>query len=122
EEATTDYLEIVRLLQAEDLIDVVAVQAHAFSTGGDPSLIEANLDRLAATGLPLMVTELDIDGPTDEVQLADYQRIFPIFWEHPSVIGVTLWGWRPGLWRSRQGANLVREDGSHRPAFDWLLE
>lgn len=81
-----------------------------------------NLDLLASTGLPIMVTELDIDGPTDEVQLAEYRRIFPVFWEHPSVIGVTLWGWRPGLWRSRQGANLVRQDGSHRPAFDWLLE
>jgi endo-1,4-beta-xylanase len=122
DEATASYLEIIRLLQAENLIDVVAVQAHSFSTTVDASVTKANLDRLAATGLPLMVTEMDIDGPSDEVQLSEYRRIFPTFWEHPSVIGITMWGWRPGMWRSRQGANLVREDGSHRPAFDWLLE
>lgn len=121
-EATDRYLEIVRLLQAENLIDIVAVQAHAFSTTVPASVTKENLDLLAATGLPIQITELDIDGPTDEVQLEEYQRIFPIFWEHPAVMGVTLWGWRPGLWRSRQGANLVREDGSHRPAFDWLLQ
>jgi endo-1,4-beta-xylanase len=121
-EATERYLGIVRLLQAENLLDVIAVQGHAFTTTAASAVIKGNLDRLAATGLPIMVTELDIDGPSDEVQLAEYQRIFPIFWDHPSVIGVTLWGWRPGLWRGREGANLVRQDGSHRPAFDWLLQ
>jgi endo-1,4-beta-xylanase len=121
--ANTDrYLEIIRLLQAEDLIDVVAVQGHAFATTVPASVTKENLDLLAATGLPIQITELDIDGPTDEVQLESYQRVFPIFWEHPSVNGVTLWGWRPGMWRTRQGANLVREDGSHRPAMDWLID
>ena len=48
------------------------------------SVHSANLDLLASTGLPIYVTELDIDGPTDEVQLQDYQRIFPVFWEHPA--------------------------------------
>ena len=44
----------------------------------------AKLDAARPPGLPIYVTELDIDGPTDEVQLADYQRIFPVFWEHPA--------------------------------------
>jgi endo-1,4-beta-xylanase len=121
-QAAERYLEIIRLLQAEALIDVVGVQGHAFETRVEASVTRSNLDLLASTGLPIQVTELDIDGPTDEEQLAEYRRIFPVFWEHPSVIGVTLWGWRPGMWRSRQGAYLVREDGTHRPAFDWLLE
>ena len=122
-EATDRYLGIIRLLQAEDLIDVIAVQAHSFSTT-DVTAEETreNLDRLAATGLPIMVTEMDIDGLDDQVQLQEYMRIFPVFWEHPAVIGVTMWGWRPGMWRTRQGANLVREDGTHRPALDWLID
>jgi rhamnogalacturonan endolyase len=82
----------------------------------------ANLDRLAATGLPIHVTELDIDGPTDAVQLADYQRIFPVFWEHPAVRGITLWGYRPGHWRTAQGAYIVLENGAERPAMVWLQE
>lgn len=121
DEATTRYIELIRLLQAENLIDVIGIQGHAFTTTADSAVTRANLNRLAETGLPIMVTEMDIDGPTDDVQLAEMRKNFPIFWDHPSVIGVTLWGWRPGLWRQRQGANLVREDGTYRPALDWLL-
>jgi len=86
------------------------------------SVHKANLDLLGETGLPIYVTELDIDGPTDEQQLKDYQRIFPVFWEHPAVKGVTLWGFRPGLWRQKEKAYLVRKDGSERPALKWLRE
>lgn len=120
--ATTRYLEIIALLQRESLLDAIGVQGHAFSTTTETpmSVHKANLDRLAATGLPLYVTELDIDGPTDAQQLADYKRIFPVFWEHPGVHGITLWGFRRGLWRDEQGAYLVREDGSERPALQWL--
>ena len=121
-ESTRRYLEIVELLKAEDLIDVVAVQAHSFSTTVPADTTRANLDRLAAAGLPIMLTEMDIDGVDDAVQLAEYQRIFPIFWEHPAVMGITLWGWRPGMWRTRQGAPLMRPDGTSRPAFEWLME
>jgi endo-1,4-beta-xylanase len=114
------YIGIVDLLKAEGLIDTVGVQGHAFSTRVPNAVTAANLERLAATGLPIYVTELDIDGPTDEVQLADYQRIFPVFWEHPSVRGITLWGYRPGHWRTAQGAYIVHENGAERPAMVWL--
>ena len=116
------YVKIVRLLQAENLIDGVGVQAHAFTTGaGTPmSVHAANLDLLASTGLPIYVSELDIDGPTDAIQLEDYKRVFPVFWKHPAVKGITLWGFRPGLWRTAQGACLVRDNGIERPAMKWL--
>jgi endo-1,4-beta-xylanase len=122
EESTRRYLEIVRLLQAEDLIDIIAVQAHSFSTTVPAEVTRANLDRLAATGLPIQVTEMDIDGADDAQQLAEYQRIFPVFWEHPAVMGITMWGWRPGMWRTRQGAPLMRPDGTPRPSMEWLME
>ena len=116
------YIGIITLLQAEALIDTVGVQGHAFSTRVPSSVTTANLDLLATTGLPIYVTELDIDGPTDEVQLADYQRIFPAFWEHPAVRGITLWGYRPGHWRTAQGAYIVYDNGAERPAMVWLKE
>jgi len=121
---TNQYLAIINLLKAENLIDVIAVQCHAFETNTDygrtTATLSANLNTLAATGLPIMITEMDIDGPTDQIQLAEYQRVFPIFWNHPSVIGITLWGYRPGLWRNDQGANLVLADNTERPAMQWL--
>ncbi len=119
---TARYLQIIELLQSQGLVDAIGIQGHAFATTRETpmSVHKANLDRLGSTGLPIHVTELDIDGPTDEVQLQDYQRIFPVFWEHPAVRGMTLWGFRPGLWRTKEGAHLVREDGSERPALQWL--
>lgn len=119
---TARYLQIIALLQAEDLIDAIGEQGHAFSTRGPVDAMRINLDALAQTGLPIYITELDIDGPTDDIQLADYQRIFPLFWEHPGVFGVTLWGYLPGHWRTAQGAFLALAGGSERPALRWLRE
>ncbi|MFW5726580.1 MAG: endo-1,4-beta-xylanase, partial [bacterium] len=120
------YLRIIELLQQEDLIDVIGVQAHAFSTRGSAESMNANLDLLAETGLPIMATEMDIDGVDasgnvdDDVQLEDMQRIFPVFWEHPAVMGITFWGWRPGLWRNAEAAYLINTQGLERPALEWL--
>jgi GH35 family endo-1,4-beta-xylanase len=121
---TRRYREIVDLLQARGLIDAVGVQGHAFSTSCETpvQVHRAALDLLGATGLPLYVTELDIDGPTDEDQLAHFQRVFPLFWEHPAVAGITLWGFRPGLWRHEHRAYLIDESGRERPALRWLRD
>ncbi|MFC1551173.1 endo-1,4-beta-xylanase [Candidatus Latescibacterota bacterium] len=122
DENAARYLEIIKLLQAENLIDAIGVQAHAFSVTAEAATMKKNLDLIAKSGLPIQVTEFDIDGPTDEVQVKEYQRIFPVFWEHPSVIGMTFWGWRPGQWRTRQGANIVLQDGTEKPAMVWMKE
>lgn len=114
------YVKVVNLLKQEGLIDVIGVQGHAFTTTTGNETMENVLESLAQTELPIMVTELDIDGPSDDVQLQSYKRIFPLLWEHPSVIGITLWGFRPGLWRNEQKAYLIDTDGSERPALTWL--
>ena len=121
--ATTTYLTIINLLKERGLIDGIGEQGHAFEwTGTASSTITNNLNRLAATGLPIYITELDIDGLDDQVQLNEYKRIFPLLWDHPSVQGVTLWGWRLGHWRTAQGDYLVNVNGSERPALVWLRE
>lgn len=78
--------------------------------------------------MPLYATELDIDGPpaetpqSDTVQLKEYQRVFPLFWEHPAIKGVTVWGYRPGHWRTAQGAPLVYSNGAEKAAMVWLKQ
>jgi GH35 family endo-1,4-beta-xylanase len=127
--ATTRYIEIINLLKERGLIDAIGDQAHAFSTteGAPMPNHRANLDRLAATGLPIYITEFDVDGVAQgvlnhEVQLAAYQRIFPVFWEHPAVKGVTIWGYVQGFhWRNQQGAWLLYQNGGERPALQWLI-
>lgn len=125
--ATTRYLEIITLLQSMKLIDIIGDQAHGFSTT-EPAPMpnhRANLDRLAATGLPIHITELDIPGLDDEVQLANYKRIFPVFWEHPAVQGITLWGYHQDThWRRTSGDWLMwgnQSEGAQRPALTWLV-
>ena len=129
---TTQYLAIVNLLRDRGLIDIIGMQGHSFSTTNrSAAQLRSSLDTLAATGLPLQITELDIDGAVlidgvyvqdDDRQRSEYARIVPVFWEHPAVMGVTLWGWRPGLWRNTEKAYLVEADGSERPAFVWLRD
>lgn len=145
QKVTDKYLAVVELLQAEGLIDVLGFQGHGFTTRKYPSddgtlfdntdNLRENVNRLAATGLPLQVTELDIDGnvddtytPTDDEAVRDsfqrdeYERIFGMLWNNPSVIGITLWGFRKGHWRSEQLAYLVDPcTGIPRPALaDYL--
>ncbi|MBT9394872.1 endo-1,4-beta-xylanase [Hymenobacter sp. NST-14] len=125
------YLGIVNLLAARNLIDGVGIQGHAFETRNVPAAdFAANLTLLASAGKPLYITELDIDGVNsatppqldDAVQLAEYQRIFPTLWEHPAVRGITLWGYRPGHWRTAQGAYLANGDNTERAALVWLRD
>jgi endo-1,4-beta-xylanase len=117
---TNRYLGIINLLKKDSLIDIVGFQGHAFSTTGAASTMKSNLDLLAATGLPIQITEMDVDGPSDLVQLQNYQKIFSVFWQHPSVMGVTLWGWRSGMWRTTEKAYLLNLNGTPRPAMTWL--
>lgn len=118
---TTEYLEIINLLIDRNLIDGIGIQAHAFSTRfASAATIKNNLDRLGETGLPIQVCEMDVDGKEDQTQLDEYRRIFPLFWEHPSVEGITLWGWRRGLWRDDFGAYLLDDRGAPRPALEWM--
>lgn len=127
--ATTAYLQIVQLLKDRGLIDAIGDQGHAFSTTEAAPMTNhrRNLDRLAASGLPIYITELDLDGVLagvvhHETQLANYQRVFPVFWEHPAVKGITVWGYvRGSHWRNAQGDWLMYQNGGERPALQWLI-
>ncbi|MDP2885783.1 MAG: endo-1,4-beta-xylanase [Ignavibacteria bacterium] len=129
--ATTNYLTVINLLKDRGLIDGIGVQGHYFEFRSDMSssssyvydiaTIKANLNRLTATGLPVYITEFDIDEPNDANQLAQYKIYFPIFWTNPGVKGITLWGYIDGdIWTDHPNTYLIRYDGSERPALQWL--
>jgi len=86
-----------------------------------PQTIKTRLDQLAQTGLPIQISEFDLNYADDAQQLTKYQQIFPVLWEHPAVEGITLWGYIEGqIWRT--DAFLVRRNGTERPAMQWLKE
>jgi endo-1,4-beta-xylanase len=114
------YLAVVQRLQQENLIDAMGEQGHAFTTTAPIDQMIARIDQLTTTtGLPMYITEMDIDGPPEN-QLINFQRIFPAIWEHPSIQGITLWGYRDGHWRTQQEATLVYSNGAEKPALRWL--
>lgn len=113
-------MEIIDLLKSRGLIDIVGEQGHFLETTPSTT-IQRNLNRLASTGLPIQISEYDVDLLDDAAQLKKYQEQFPIFWKHPAVRGITLWGYNQGqIWR--KNAYLLRTDGSPRPAFTWLTQ
>ncbi len=114
------YAELVAILQERGLIDGIGVQAHGLEHA-DPAVIRTNLDALAELGLPIYVSELEMESADDAAQLAMYQRMFPVLWEHEAVAGVTLWGYRAGrIWKPN--AYLLDWFDEERPALTWLRE
>lgn len=117
------YLDLINILNERGLIDAIGIQCHHFSLDGmTAAQITSNLDRLAAPGLPIYVTELDITGDGSEQQQRNrYETVFPAFWEHPDVAGVTLWGYVEGdTWED--GTGIITSDGTEQPAMQWLKE
>ncbi|HUI29376.1 MAG TPA: endo-1,4-beta-xylanase [Candidatus Acidoferrales bacterium] len=117
---TTTYINIINLLKARNVIDGIGCQGHSLEST-DTNTIKGNLNALAATGLPIYISEYDVNEADDNTQLAIYEQQFPIFWKSPSVKGITLWGYIEGqIWRTN--AYLIRSDSSERPAITWLRQ
>jgi endo-1,4-beta-xylanase len=117
------YVEIINLLKNENLIDGIGIQCHEFNMNTVTVNTMRNvLNILAATGLPIHVSELDITGApniSEESQYQIYKTKFPVLWEHEAVIGVTLWGYITGsTWVA--GTGIVEANGAERKAMVWL--
>lgn len=98
--ATSDYLVIINLLKDRGLIDGIGVQAHGLEYARLNN-VQSSLDKLAETGIPIYVSELELEHADDNTQLGMYQDIFPLLYEHPGVHGVTLWGYLAGeMWKA----------------------
>jgi endo-1,4-beta-xylanase len=119
---TAAYLKIIRLLQSRGLIDGIGVQGHSFSVvGTSTSVMRQNLDSLATTGLPIYVSEFDINESNDQTQLQYYQSVFPLLYQFPDVKGITLWGYEEyNIWQTN--AYLVTDRLAERPALQWLRQ
>ncbi|MGC9469590.1 MAG: endo-1,4-beta-xylanase [Anaerolineae bacterium] len=95
--------------------DGIGFMGH-FEEGGltTPVVLLERLDRFAKFGVPLQVTEFDIDT-TDVKTQADYLRDFmTAVFSHPASEGIILWGfWEGQHWRPE--AALYEEDWTLKP-------
>ncbi len=112
------YKQLISLLQTDGTIDGVGMQGH-WLENIDPDTLQNTLNQMDDLGLPLYITEYEVDEADDKVQQAIWAAQFPVMWEHPAVKGVTLWGYKEGhMWR--ENGYLVHTNGSERPAMTWL--
>ncbi|MBI4621753.1 MAG: endo-1,4-beta-xylanase [Verrucomicrobia bacterium] len=92
----------------------LGLQAHVSASPSPPANVIAVLDRYAALGLPVRITEFDVNTDDEELQ-ADYTRDFlTAVFSHPTVVGFQMWGfWERAHWIPR--AAMVRADFSEKP-------
>ncbi|HEX2957010.1 MAG TPA: endo-1,4-beta-xylanase [Chitinispirillaceae bacterium] len=101
-------------------MDAIGVQAHdAWKVA--TNTVKGNIDKLAATGYPIIVSEYDIGESNDSRQKQIMEEQFTMFWNHPKIVGVTYWGYIVGrTWRN--GTGLLNDGGAERPALTWLVD
>jgi len=70
--------------------------------------------------LPVYISEYDINVADDEEQRRLYEDHVTMFWSHPDVKGITVWGYVLGAtWMTNTG--IMKSDGTMRPAMSWLM-
>jgi endo-1,4-beta-xylanase len=115
------FIDIVNSIKGAGApIDAIGAQAHdAYKLPA--STVQGFLDKLSATGLPVYITEFDIDLASDTDQQTVMQTQFPMFWKDEHVAGITLWGYVVGAtWKQNTG--LISSAGVKRPALTWLMD
>jgi endo-1,4-beta-xylanase len=82
-------------------------QATPYKTIMSAEHVQKTLDMLSKFNLPIKITECLFDADNEKTQAKQMQEIFPIFFAHPSVEAIIMWGfwagahWEPwtALWR-----------------------
>jgi arabinoxylan arabinofuranohydrolase len=101
------------------VVDALGEQAHGLESWSLND-ISTRLNRVAALGKPIYITEYDVARTNDQEQLQIMQTQIPLFYNHPSVAGITLWGYVVGsTWVN--GSGLIQSNGTPRPAMTWLM-
>lgn len=116
------FIDIVHAVQALGApVDAVGAQAHGLNGANSTPNMIALLTKLHEdTGLPVYITEYDINQNDDAAQLDRFQQHFGFFLDTEWIHGVTVWGWIFGrTWVASSG--LIR-DQAPRPAMVWLME
>lgn len=118
----THFIDIAKKVKAAGApIDAVGAQSHDVYKMSADALKKA-LDQMSSqTGLPIYITEYDINESDDAKQAEIMKSQIPVFWDHAAVKGITLWGYVSGAtWEANTG--LMSDSGQQRPAMKWLLE
>jgi endo-1,4-beta-xylanase len=116
------FIDIVNRIKAAGApIHAIGAQAHdAYKQ--PTATVQMYIDKLASsTGLPVYISEYDINQADDNQQKSVMQSQFTMFWNDDHVKGITIWGYIEGqTWETNTG--LMSSSGQKRPAMTWLLD
>lgn len=80
----------------------IGEQAHFGGNPPGPEAVLAKLDRFATLGLPIQITEFDVDTADGDLQVAWARDFLTAVFSHPAVTGVICWGfWEGSHWKPR---------------------
>jgi len=116
---STAMYNLVRQLRADGVpVDCVGFQGHLAIQYGFPSQVRENMERFAALGVQVRVTELDVriqtprDATKDTTQATYYRNVVTACLAVAACAGITIWGftdkysWVPDVF-SGEGAALL---------------
>ena len=118
---TDGFIDLLKKIVAAGApVDAAGCQAHDLNDMSGTAF-KTVLEKIHnETGLPILISEYDINIQDDQLQLKRYQEQIPVMWEADYVAGVTLWGYIYGsTWVDHSG--LIK-NGVERPAMQWLRE
>ncbi|XP_052790638.1 anti-sigma-I factor RsgI6-like [Mya arenaria] len=74
----------------------VGIQSHLKHMNLDIPTLKSNLDLIAETGLPIWITELSFLSKDNVAKAQALQDVLTLYFSHPAVEGVLLWGFWDG--------------------------
>ncbi|MFP4417884.1 MAG: endo-1,4-beta-xylanase [Chitinivibrionales bacterium] len=113
---------IQRLLDNGVPVDGIGVQGH-FSGPVEPLEVASKLNYMAELGLPIKITEFDIDvaqaGMGEQEMAQEYAEMFRTAFSHPAVEGLLIWGfWEERIWKRQCG--WYDSDWNAKPVADTI--
>ncbi len=114
------YQYIADLKAAKAPVDGIGFQCHFGSNIVPPERVISGLDRFATFGLPISITEFDIDSTDEDLQRRYLRDFLTAAFSHPAVDTILMWGfWEGKHWLPN--AALYRTDWSIKPSGQaWL--
>ncbi|WP_242659004.1 endo-1,4-beta-xylanase [Thermostaphylospora chromogena] len=123
--------DLVRRLLSQGVpIDCVGFQGHLAIQYGFPNTLQQNIERFAALGLEVRITELDIrmqmprDSYKDSTQASYYRQVVEACLAVSACSGVTIWGftdrhsWVPDTFPGEGAALIYDENYQPKQAYD----
>ena len=108
---------ITELLAANAPLEGIGFQGHFQDPPGSPVEALKVFDRFARFGLPIMVTEFDVNTKNEDRQAQFTEDLMTAAFSHPACSGFILWGfWEGAHWRP--DAALFRKDWSEQPNLE----